>query len=300
MIEPLPTAITDVFAWGVVALFVGSWIMEGYNRDSARLLGAVAWGTFGLFWLSLVPRFAFVMRSPIETTLSVLAVPGCLYAGYLLYSGRDTLFTLTRAVAIMGVVYLPFETIEFLRRVAVESLARQIYLVIQWLGFEVSMRTAEQNGYYSALVFTNDGRPYVTHIVLACTGIGSMTIFAGLVAALKAPLVRKTKAFALAVGIIYVLNVLRNVFIAVAFGRQWFQVFIDPIMWITGYTDPGLVSFFIADRVISQSLSVVALVGITYLVVRIVPELLAVIEEAVYVVTRSEIDLYDALAIDGR
>ena len=297
MIQPLPTPATDAVAWIVIALFLSGWFL----RDRfARSVTAVAWGLFAVFWLLLVPRFALVMRSPIETVLSALAVPACLYAGYLIWSGRDTLFTLSRAVAIMGLLYLPFETIEPLRQGMVEIVARQVYLTIVGLGFDVALVDAPDSGYRAGLLFTTGGEQYLTHIVLACTGIGSISIFGGLIAALDAPLVRKVQAFGLATVVIYVLNIARNAFIAVAFGEQWFQWFVDPVMAATGYAQPGLVSFFIADRVISQSLSVVALVGITYLVVRIVPELLSVVEEALYVVLRSEYDLHAAFAIDDR
>jgi archaeosortase A (PGF-CTERM-specific) len=297
--EAVPLAITDALGWLVVATFLASWTLE--SRDSlARAIGALGWGGFGLFWLLLVPRFALVMRSPIETVLSVLAVPACLYAGYRLYEGREELFTLTRAVAVMGLVYLPFETIPLFRRVAVETVARQAYLGITWLGYDVALTEGPAYGYRSGLEFVRDGHTYSTHIVLACTGLGSMTIFAGLIAAVEAPLSRKLSAAAAAIGIIYVLNIARNVFIAVAFGNQWFQVLVGPISGLVGYSDPGMVSFFIADRVISQGLSLLALAAIAVLVARIVPELLAVLEEAVYVVTRTEIDLGRALPVDER
>jgi archaeosortase A (PGF-CTERM-specific) len=121
-----------------------------------------------------------------------------------------------------------------------------------------------------------------------------------LIAAVEAPLSRKLKAAAAAIGVIYVLNIARNVFIAVAFGDQWFQVFVGPITGLVGYSDPGLVSFFIADRVISQGLSLLALAAIAVLVARIVPELIAVLEEAAYVLTRTEVDLGRALPVDER
>ncbi len=298
MIEPVPLGITDAVAWIVVATFVAGWALESRGRIG-RAMGAVAWGSFGVFWLLLVPRFAFEMRSPIEGALAVLAVPACAYAGYLLWSGRDSLFTLTHAVAVMGVVYLPFETIAILRETAVEAVAGQTYAAITWLGYDVAL-TQGPNGYRSGLEFTYAGHTYATHIVLACTGLGSMTVFAGLIAALEAPLVRKLQAAAVAVGIIYALNIVRNVFIAVAFGNQWFQVFVAEISGLVGYTDPGLVSYFIADRVIAQSMSVLALVAIAFLVVRIVPELLDLLEDAVYVLTHSEIDLGKALRVDER
>ena len=298
MIEPVELWITDAVGWFVIAAFLTAWALESQGRIG-RAVGAGAWGAFGVFWLLLVPRFAFAMRSPIEGALAVLAVPACAYAGYLLWSGRDSLFTLTRAVAVMGLIYLPFETIAILRETAVETVAGQTYAVITWLGYDVAL-TEGPNGYLSGLEFTEGGHTYATHIVLACTGLGSMTIFAGLIAALEAPLVRKLQAAAAAVGVIYVLNIVRNVFIAVAFGNQWFQVFVAEISALVGYTDPGLVSYFIADRVIAQSMSVVALVAIAFLVARIVPEILDLLEEAVYVLTNTEIDLGTALRVDER
>ncbi len=294
----VPTGVTDAVAWVVVALFLAAWGLQSRDREGSRRLAAAAWGGFGVFWLLLVPRFALVMRSPIETVLTALAVPASLYAGYLLLGGRDSLFTLSRAVAIMGLVYLPFTTIPGLDRWLIETVASQTQWVITALGYEVALLPGPDDGYRSALLFETGGQHYRTHIVLACTGIGSMSIFAGLIASIDAPVGRKLKALGLAVAVIYVLNVARNVFIAVAFGRQWFQVFVEPVMAVTGYTQPGLVSFFIADRVLSQSLSVVALVCITWLVVRTVPELLAVVEEALFVVTRTEYDLHAAFAVD--
>ncbi|MFB6295967.1 MAG: archaeosortase A [Halobacteriales archaeon] len=297
--DAVPLGVTDALGWLAVAAFLASWALESRDR-LGRAVGALGWGCFGLFWLLLVPRFAFVMRSPIETVLSIAAVPASAYAGYRLYAGHDAPRTLTRAVAAMGLFYLPFETIPLLGQLAVETVARQAYLGITWLGYDVALTEGPADGYRSGLEFVRGGHTYATHIVLACTGLGSMTVFAGLIAAVEAPLSRKLTAAAAAVGIIYVLNIARNVFIAVAFGNQWFQVFVGPIAGLLGYSDPGLVSFFIADRVISQGLSLLALAAIAVLVARIVPELIAVLEEAAYVLTRTEIDLGRALSVDDR
>ena len=299
MIPVVPTGVTDAIAWVIVGLLLAAWALERREAALSRVLAAAGWGGFAVFWLLLVPRFALVMRSPIETALSALAVPASLYAGYLIWQGRGTLYTLSRAVAIMGLVYLPFTTLPALDRWAIEAVAGQTHWVITALGYDAALAVEPSQGYESALVFTTNGEQFVTHIVLACTGLGSISIFAGLIAAIDAPLGRKLKAMGLAVGVIYVLNIVRNVFIAVAFGKQWFQVLVEPVMAVTGYTQPGLVSFFIADRVLSQSLSVVALVAVTWLVVRTVPELLALVEEALFVLTRTEYDLHGAFAVDA-
>lgn len=292
MTELVPGWIPDLLAWVVIASFAASWLLEDRRRERARFIASAGWVLFGIFWLVLFPQFAFEMKSFIEGALSLIAVPACIYAGYLLYSGRDSLFILSRAIAAMGIIYLPFETILFMRQFLVEVVTHQVEWGINLLGYQPEVTTREPYGFRNTFVFTDEtGHRFETFIVLACSGIGSMSIFGGLIAAVRAPLDRKLTALAVAIPIIWVLNIARNVFIAVAFGNQWLQIFVEPIMNLIGYSQPGMVSFFLADRVISQGLSVVALVGITWLVVRIVPEVLVMVEDALFVVTGTEYDL---------
>jgi archaeosortase A (PGF-CTERM-specific) len=122
-----------------------------------------------------------------------------------------------------------------------------------------------------------------------------MTIFAGLIAAVRAPLRRKVRALAVALPVIYALNLARVTFIAIAFGNQHMQFFVDEVLFLFGGTDPYRVSFYLSDRVVSQLLAVVALVGITFLVVRELPELLTVIEDVLYMLTGDEYDLRETL-----
>jgi archaeosortase A (PGF-CTERM-specific) len=238
--------------------------------------------------------FLFEMRSGIEGVLSLAAVPLSVYVGYLLLSGRDSLFVLTRAVAIMGAIYLPFETIPVVRQWLIEVVTRQTYAGITALGYQPEVAAGPDYGYQSALVFVEDGHRYRTYIEMACTGIGSMAIFGGLIAAVRAPLRNKLTALAITIPTIYVLNIVRNVFIAVAFGDQWFQWFVPQVMALTGYEQPGLVSFFIADRVISQALSVVVLVVLAWATVRQMPSLFVVVEDVIFVATGREYDLQSA------
>ena len=68
-------------------------------------------------------------------------------------------------------------------------------------------------------------------------------------------------------------------------------------MSVFSLEDPYRVSYILVDRILAQSLSVVALVGITYLVVRELPEILLIIEDLLFVVTGSEYDLGSALDV---
>ncbi|MDD4305667.1 MAG: archaeosortase A, partial [Methanosarcina sp.] len=73
---------------------------------------------------------------------------------------------------------------------------------------------------------------------------------------------RLAMAFIVSVPVIYVLNLVRDIFVVVAYGEQWF----------------GANSFVIAHNYIAKAGSGIALFIISYLVLRILPELLVMID----------------------
>jgi len=103
----------------------------------------------------------------------------------------------------------------------------------------------------------------MVEIILACTGIESMALFAGATLGVNAELGRKVKAFLISVPVIYVLNLFRNVFVVSAYGYSWF----------------GENSFYIAHHVISKILATIALILISLAVFRILPELADLIND---------------------
>ncbi|WP_245154589.1 archaeosortase A [Halorussus marinus] len=298
----MTSAFTDALAWLTVGLFAAAVAYDWYEgergRGRARYLAAASWVVFGVFWAALFPHFAFEQRSFIEGALSFAALPACLYAAYLLVDGRETLFLLSRAVAIMGLIYLPFTMITPAKHLLIETVAAQGAFVMDAMGyeFEVINHGREIQGTY-LFVHPTKGE-FTTNVLLACTGLGSMAIFGGLIGAVRAPLGRKLRALAIAIPVIWGLNLVRVVFITLAFSFQWFQIFVDPISGLVGYQNPNMVSYFISDRVLAQSLSVVALVGIAWAVAREVPELLTVAEDVLYIATGDDYDLHDAVGTD--
>ncbi len=288
--------VTDVLAWIVVAVFLAGALADVLDRRPlARRLTVGAWALFAVFWLLLIHQFAFIHRSIIQTVLVIVAVPMCLYVGWTLLQGRDSLLVLSRAVALMGLIYLPFQTATPVRAFLIETVAHQTAWLLEAVGLGDGMRlvtdpepgTALRNTFY----FPPTGRS--SRIVFACTGIGSIAIFGGLIGAVRAPLRRKAVALAVSLSVIWVLNVARNAFIAAANGYLWFDhpALVDPVMLLFGLSDPSRVSFYVADRVISQGLALFALVGIAWLVSRWVPELLDVAEDLLYLVTGDEVRL---------
>jgi len=306
---------SEALGWLAVALFLVGSVVAAYDRDRARPIVVAAWVVFGLFWLALVPYFILDQRSVVEGLGSIIAVPLSLYVGYVLANGRDSLFVLSRAVAIMGLFYFPFMALDAVRRPIIETVTVHTEVLMNLLGFQPevvggmtiesrsgeTLRIAEKTyPYESTFAFYNGDIPITYTIAIACTGIGSMAIFAGLIGAVRAPLNRKVRAFAVSLPIIYALNLVRNVFIAVTFGNQMTHIFPDVVMGLFGLQEGYMVSYIVSDRILAQSASVVALVVITWLVVRELPEVLVVIEDVLYLATGNEYDLAAAFDITER
>jgi len=299
---------SDPLAWLVLATFLGAVVLDATGRrEQARYVAVFAWVLFAVFWLSLIHYYAVTSKSLVEGLGSLIAVPSCLYAGYLLANGRDSLFVLTRAIAGMALVFLPFEAYWPARALLIETVTRQTEFAMGLVG-----QTPPED--FTVISGAEVGRPdlrstfqfwpaedhRITYTIrIACTGLGSIAIFAGAIVAVRAPLERKLRALAVSVPVIYVLNIVRNVFIGLSFGQQRLHLFPDLVMTAFASGDPYMVSYFIADRILAQVLSVVALVGITWLVVRDLPEIVVPLEDVLYMLTGTEYDLLSALDADA-
>lgn len=307
-----PLDVSAPLSWLVVLSFLAAAVVEQWHREAARRVAVAGWALFGLFWLVLIPHFIFEIGSIVEGVGSIAAVPMSFYAGYRLWNGRDSLFVLTRAVGLMGLIYLPFVYVPFVesippRQWLVEVVAQQTAYLMSLLGFEPTIVDGlVHNGYpigdkqypdESTFVFEGNSAPIRYTIVTACTGIGSISIIAGGILAVSAPMKRKLRALAIAVPIIYGLNLIRNVFIAVMFGHQRMQFFEGPIMALLGTEDPQVVSYFLADRMLAQFGSVFAMILITWLVVKTLPEILTLVEDLLYLLTGTEYELQDAFGV---
>jgi archaeosortase A (PGF-CTERM-specific) len=294
--------------WLVILTFLAGTLLEYADRSLARRVHAAGWLLFAGFWASMVPYFVFEQKSVVEGLGTLLAVPLSVLVGYHLWRGRDSLLVLSRAVALMGLIYQPVVTIPVVRQVLIETVTDHTAWLLSLLGRapEVvggmtvdGLRIAEKTyPYESTFVFRSSGQPITYTIAIACTGIGSMAIFGGLIGAVSAPWERKARALAVSIPVIYGLNLVRNVFISVGFGEQLFHVAPGVVVAAFGLEDPVMVSYIVADRIIAQSLSVVALVLITWLVVRELPEVLVVVEDGLFLLTGREYDLAAALGVD--
>lgn len=279
---------SNILAGVVLVLFTTATLSEYYNHKLSRRIATVAWTVFAMFWLNLIQYFAFSQLSAIEGVLSTIAVPACLYVAYAIHTESGDYFLLTRAVTITSLIYFPITGIPAAKQLLIETVASQVEFLITSIGYQPKM-LVDENGFRSTFLFVTNNHRYVTQVVLACSGLGSIAIITGLVGSVKAPSRRKLRALGIAIPVIWVLNLIRVTFIALAHGNQWLRIGVDAFALI-GITNVHVISYLVADRILAQSLSVVALVILTLLLLRILPELSTVLNEVAKPLTGNTYD----------
>jgi archaeosortase A (PGF-CTERM-specific) len=172
---------------------------------------------------------------------------------------------LSRAAAVAFLIYAPFEYIPAIGiwpapgDWLIGIVVGQVTGMLDALGFAVTL--AEWN-----IISRNSFR---VEIILACTGIQSIAIMLGVAAAVPTTIRQKILAFLLIAPTIYILNLLRNVFVIIAYTEQWFPYY--PAIASNG--EFGYESFFWAHNVIAELLALFCLVFIAYGLFIIIPKL---------------------------
>jgi len=257
--------------WGVLWVAILLLLSASlYPRGERMLIGALGWWAFCVHWLLQPPHYAAIADwYNVGVTLGAAAL--CALIGYLMlssYRGTPTLsetalLTLTRASAIGGMIYFPFAHVDVLQSTLEMEVASETVWLVGVLGHAAFLLPP------SHIVVQG----FDIEIVLACTAIESIALFSGLILATHAPWRRRLMALFASVPVIYVLNLFRNAFVVIATGYLWFS------------SDP-YESFYVAHAVLAKVGSTLALVAIAYVVLRLLPELLDVIDELVSLIGR--------------
>jgi archaeosortase A (PGF-CTERM-specific) len=222
--------------------------------EKSRLAG-LGWALFGLYWL-MQPFHYLAIEDYFNAFLVVAAGFFCFYLAWIvLAKGCRTgaCNWAAYAAAVCGMIYFPFAEIESLQT---------------WLIGFTTMITAQTLNAFSVPVSLDEwnmlslnGRS--VEIILACTAIESIALFAGVIISVNAPMSRRLTALLISTLTIYLLNIVRNSFVLMAYGWDWF----------------GSDSFYLAHNVIAKAGSTLALLAIAYLVFLLLPELLEVIDD---------------------
>ncbi len=236
----------QVLLWVALILFIAAIVTPRKFRYS---LGAAGWVIFALHWaLQPVHYWAIGDYFNVIATLGVACF--CAYLAFIMWRRADELTILiTKAAAVGGIFYFSFAEFSYLNQLLVAAVASQTAVILNVFG--VPAIRADWN----VLTLNN----YPVEIILGCTGIESIALFLGVIACVAAPMRRKLAAF-IVVPVIYVLNIARNAFVLTATGYNWFGSFEN--------------SFYVSHNVIAKFGSLGVLVLLSYLLFKMLPELL--------------------------
>ena len=244
-----------ILGWLITnVLWIGLSLLIISAISGKRRLSGAGWILFGVHWLKQ-PADYLAIGDHFNVGLTVAAALLSFYLGWLILArgcrSRSCDWA-SSAVAIGGLAYFPFAEVPLLKEWLIGSTADLTLLLLQCLDVPAVAGGGSVITLYDRSV----------EIILACTAIESMALFAGVVLSVQAPLKRKAGALIASVPVIYALNLLRNAFVVVAYGEGWF----------------GENSFYLAHHVIAKAGSAVALFAIAYIVFLLLPELLEMID----------------------
>jgi archaeosortase A (PGF-CTERM-specific) len=171
---------------------------------------------------------------------------------------KELIFQLTRAAGIAFIVYAPFVFYEPLGNWLIAQVMHQTSVLLILLGHPTEL----------FLWNTFRGNGYRVEIILACTGIQAIAIMLGVVYAVKTTFKQKIIAFLMIAPSIYLLNLLRNAGVIIAYTEQWFPYFQE---YIGG--EEGFASFFWAHNIIAEAIAFLFLFVLAYGLFRFMPTL---------------------------
>ena len=245
------------------------------NQRCKSFIGGAGWIVFSLHWFAQ-PFHYLAIGDYFNSVATIVAAVLCVFLGiYLLLHSTSTpnsqlkqVFRATNATAIGGMIYFMFAEIPSLNYWLIANVTSQTEWLLNSIGF-FPIRLS-----WNVISLNNEG----VEIILACTAIESIALFAGVtLACIDASFKRVILAFLASVPVIYLLNLIRNVFVIAAYGFAWF-----------GSPD---YSFYLAHHVIAKIGSTIALFVIAYVVLNILPELLDMID-GIFNMVKSSIKRY--------
>lgn len=236
-------------------LWVSLTLLLASALSSKTRLASLGWALFGVYWMGQ-PGHYIAIEDYFNAALVVVAALFCLYLAWIIQirgCRSEGCTWASYAAAVCGIIYFPFA---------------EIHQLQAWLiGFTTLITAQALSAFFVPVTMESwntlalSGR--TVEIILACTAIESIALFAGVIVSVRAPLRRRLAALLASTLTIYVLNIVRNSFVLMAYGWDWF----------------GSDSFHVAHNIIAKAGSTVALLGVAYLVFALLPELLAVIDE---------------------
>jgi archaeosortase A (PGF-CTERM-specific) len=245
----------------VLASFLGfvAFLIPGRHRKYAAIIG---WTAIILFLFAELPYY-FSQNNFLYPLMAALSLPFLVITAQYLLKNDERVMNLSRAAAVAFIIYAPFDYellhVPGLGDWLISVVVGQVVWILALLNFPVTLDAWN--------IIMNNG--FRVEIILGCTGIQSIAIMLGVAAAVPTTLRQKVLAFLIIAPTIYILNLLRNAFVIMAYTEQWFNYYPE----IASNGEFGYESFFWAHNVIAELLALVCLVIIAYGLFIIIPRL---------------------------
>ena len=245
----------------LVFLVIASFLPKSFN--SRFIFAGSGWIFLAIYWSGQLGSY-IELKDYVNIILEISAGFASLFIAYITFQAKDkndtgdyeVFISLSRAASISGLVYFLFAEVELLNRWIISTVAGQGTWLIGKFDFPVT------NVAWNQLAVNG----LVVEIILACTAIESIALFSGIISsASSATLGRKVQVFMISVPVVYVLNIIRVSFTASAYGLSWF-----------GTPDE---SFHISEHFITKAGSLLALLLISYYVLKMLPEVADMLDD---------------------
>ena len=236
-------------------LWISLFLLLASALAGSSRVAALGWALFGFFWLGKIEHY-LAIEDYFNVALFLAAGLLSFYMAWIVKNrgfSSKACYWASYAASACGIIYFPFAEVQSLQVGLIGFTTQITAQTLQILSVPVIMESWN--------IMSLNGRS--VEIILACTAIESIALFAGVILSVQAPLGRKMAALAASTFSIYLLNIVRNGFVLMAYGWSWF----------------GEGSFDIAHNIIAKAGSTIALLAISYLVFMLLPELLSTIDE---------------------
>jgi archaeosortase A (PGF-CTERM-specific) len=230
---------------------VGRWLSAAGFAALSVVLGVLA---AGYATSSRPDRHFLIMVSGVAFLLSLQGIR-------LVLIRWDRSVQLTTTVATVLLILLPFELFPVLQIIIQESLTSQVHFVLDTLGYGATI--VPKDGAMMELRFENGGFYYISR---ECTGIDGVALFGGILIGARTTLRKKLGGLAFMLVAVYVVNILRLIFVSLAMANNWF----GPLLTSENTIQ---MTYYVAEIAIGQSVVIIAsIVGFLY-VARWIPDL---------------------------
>jgi len=249
--------------WTSLGLLVMASLMPK-SINSRFIFGGSGWVFLSIYWSMQLGRYIELIDY-VNIIMVIAATAASLFIAHITFqaknnnkSGYEVFISLSRAASVGGLIYFLFAEVEFLNTWIISTVTGQGIWFIERFDFPV------MNVAWNQLAVNG----LVVEIILACTAIESIALFSGIISsATGATVARKLQAFMISVPVVYLLNIIRVSFTASAYGLSWF-----------GTPDE---SFHISEHFITKAGSLLALLLISYMVLKTLPEVSDMIDGVV-------------------